>query len=401
MSAFAYRAVDQRGNQLEGEADAPSPEILTRRLEASGLAVVRVGAASTNRPAVSGRGAVSARAGVLDVTRALAALLSAGLPLSRALAAAGAVTRGVARDRLADVRNRVGQGETLAAALAANGDVFPPYYVGLVRAAERTGDLDVAFTRLTAQLEREDELRSKLLPAAIYPTLLAFVGMVAVGVLMLFVLPRLAGLLEGAGAELPRSTAIMLKLSSLLQRYWPALLVPPVLVAAGAAWTQFDSRGARVWSTVLLNLPVIGRLRRDMLAARFARMMGVLLAGGAPLLAALAAAAESVADPRAREAIVGVRERVREGTPLHRAIAGYDLFPSLLSELTSLGEETGRLEDFLRKAADLFEQRTERKTARAVALAEPLMIVALGGVVGSIALSLLQAIYGMNAGSFR
>jgi type II secretory pathway component PulF len=401
MSAFAYRAVDQRGNQLEGEADAPSPEILTRRLEASGLAVVRVGAASTNRPAVSGRGAVSARAGVLDVTRALAALLSAGLPLSRALAAAGAVTRGVARDRLADVRNRVGQGETLAAALAANGDVFPPYYVGLVRAAERTGDLDVAFTRLTAQLEREDELRSKLLAAAIYPTLLAFVGMVAVGVLMLFVLPRLAGLLEGAGAELPRSTAIMLKLSSLLQRYWPALLVPPVLVAAGAAWTQFDSRGARVWSTVLLNLPVIGRLRRDMLAARFARMMGVLLAGGAPLLAALAAAAESVADPRAREAIVGVRERVREGTPLHRAIAGYDLFPSLLSELTSLGEETGRLEDFLRKAADLFEQRTERKTARAVALAEPLMIVALGGVVGSIALSLLQAIYGMNAGSFR
>jgi type IV pilus assembly protein PilC len=130
-------------------------------------------------------------------------------------------------------------------------------------------------------------------------------------------------------------------------------------------------------------------------------MMGVLLSGGAPALSALEDAALSMSDPVARDVILDARGRVREGVALHRAIADAAFFPPLLPQLIGLGEETGRLAEFLRKAADLFEQRTSRTTARLVALAEPLMIIALGVVVGSVALSLLQAIYGINAGSFR
>ena len=145
---------------------------------------------------------------------------------------------------------------------------------------------------------------------------------------------------------------------------------------------------------------MIGTLRRDQTGGQFARMMSVLLAGGAPVLSALDDVAASLSDPVTQDDVVRVRARVREGVALHTALVDSIIFPPLLAQLAALGEETGKLEEFLRKAAELFEQRTERLTSRLVALAEPAMIIVLGIIVGAVALSLLQAIYGVNAGSF-
>jgi type II secretory pathway component PulF len=273
--------------------------------------------------------------------------------------------------------------------------------VGLVRAGERSGDLEGTFTRLAGQLEREDELRSKLVSAAIYPALLAIVGSAAVLLLLLFVLPRFAGVLQGAGAKLPRSTAALLEFSAWAQHVWFLFLVPPVALVLAVAWVRTSEAGSRAWASLLLRLPLVRGLRRDILAARFSRMTSVLLAGGAPVLTALDDAAASLPDLVARDDIERARARVREGASLRSAISNSLVFPPLLSQLVALGEETGRLEEFLRKAAELFEQRSERAIARLVALAEPAMIIILGIVVGSVALSLLQAIYGVNAGSFR
>jgi general secretion pathway protein F len=303
-------------------------------------------------------------------------------------------------EHLATIRNRVARGDTLATALAAHATVFPPLYLGLIRAGERSGDLAGAFTRLATQLEREDELRSKLLSAAIYPALLAVVGATALLVLLLFVLPRFAGVLEGAGAQLPRSTRLLLDASTTARHNWFVFLIPPVAMAMVAAWVQSSRDGANAWAKVLLSLPMVGELRRDQIAAQFARMMSVLLAGGSPVLGALDDVAASLSDTIAQDEVLRVRARVREGSSLHVALGDSSLFPELLTQLVGLGEETGKLEEFLRKAAELFEQRTERLTTRLVALAEPVMIITLGIVVGSVALSLLQAIYGVNSGSF-
>jgi type II secretory pathway component PulF len=257
-----------------------------------------------------------------------------------------------------------------------------------------------AFTRLATQLEREDELRSKLLSAAIYPALLAVVGSTAVLVLLLFVLPRFAGVLEGSGAHLPHSTQLLLTASAGAKHNWFLFFIPPIGFAAAATWVQTSREGARAWATTLFSLPMIGTLRRDQLAGQFARMMSVLLVGGAPVLSALDDAAASLSDPLIHDDVVRLRARVREGVAIHAALADSTVFPPLLAQLAALGEETGQLEEFLRKAAELFEQRTERLTSRLVALAEPVMIIALGIIVGAVALSLLQAIYGVNAGSF-
>jgi type II secretory pathway component PulF len=400
MPTYAYQAVDGSGKRLRGNAQAVSSGALTRTLEERGLFVLDV--AESAEGAAGRRGfRFGRRREVLEVTRAMAALLPVGMPLAQALNAASGVAGGDVRAALQEIRGRVERGETLSAALASHGKLFPPLYVGLVRAGERSGDLDSAFRRLSDQLERDEQLRGKVLSASIYPMLLATAGSIAVTVLLFFVLPRFVTLLEGSGATLPKSTATLLAFSAVLHRAWPVLLLVPFVIAAFAAWVANSDEGRRVWSRVLLSIPGVSTLRRYALAGRFARLVGVLLGGGAPLLSALDDTIESIGDPIARDDAVRIRTRVREGTSLRGAVSESSLFPPMLSQLIGVGEDAGQLQVFLMKAADIFEERTERATQRLATLAEPAMIVVFGAIVAFVALSLLQAIYGINANSFK
>jgi len=401
MPTFAYQAVDGSGKRLRGQAQAVSSGALARTLEERGLFVLDV--AESNEATRGGTGGfrLGRRREILEVTRALAALLPVGMPLAQALNAASGVASGDVKAALQEVRARVERGDPLSVALAEHSSLFSPLYVGLVRAGEKSGDLDAAFQRLADQLERDEHLRGKILSAAIYPLMLATAGSVAVTVLLFFVLPRFVTLLEGSGARLPRSTSTLLAFSAALHRAWPVLLLIPFAIAAFATWVRSSDNGRRVWSTIMLALPGISTLRRYALAGRFARLVGVLLGGGAPLLTALDDTIESIGDPRARDDVVRIRTRVREGSSLRAAIADSTLFPPMLAQLVGVGEDAGQLRTFLMKSADIFEERTERATSRLATLAEPAMIIMFGAIVAFVALSLLQAIYGINANSFK
>lgn len=400
MPTYAYQAVDGSGKRTRGQAQAVSSGALARTLEERGLFVLDVAESGE-----AGAGRQGFRFGrrreVLEVTRALAALLPVGMPLAQALNAASGVASGDVKAALQEVRARVERGDTLSAALAEHRNLFSPLYVGLVRAGERSGDIDAAFGRLAAQLERDEALRGKILSASIYPMLLATAGSVAVTVLLFFVLPRFVTLLEGSGAKLPRSTATLLAFSAGLHRLWPVLLLIPLAIAAFAAWATNTDEGRRVWSRILLTLPGVRTLRRYALAGRFARLVGVLLGGGAPLLTALDDTVESIGDPLARDDTMRIRTRVREGSSLRAAVADSALFPPMLAQLIGVGEDAGQLRVFLTKSADIFEERTERATQRLATFLEPAMIVMFGAIVAFVALSLLQAIYGINANSFK
>jgi len=400
MPTYSYEAVTGSGKRTRGLEMAASSGALSRALEERGLLVLEVSESS-----VSAGGKARFRFGrrreVLEVTRALAALLPVGMPLSQALNAATGVTSGEVRDALQEVRAKVQRGDTLSSALAEHPHLFTPLYVGLIRAGEKSGDVDAAFARLSESLEREEALRGRVLSAAIYPLLLAVAGTAAVAVLLFFVLPRFVTLLAGSGAKLPASTTLLLGISGARQRFWPVLLLSPFIVALAAAWVQNTAEGKRAFSRLLLWLPLVNTLRRYALAARFSRMAGVLLGGGAPLLSALDDTIESIADPLAREDASRIRTRVREGSSLREATAESTLFPPLLAQLIGVGEEAGQLRIFLLKAADIFEERTERATQRLATLAEPAMIIVFGAIVAFVALSLLQAIYGINANSFK
>jgi general secretion pathway protein F len=398
MPTYAYQAVDGSGKRTRGQAQAASSGALARSLEERGLFVLDVAESTAG---AAGGFRIGRRREVLEVTRAMATLLPVGMPLAQALNAASGVASGDVRVALLEIKSRVERGDTLSEALAQHPRLFTPIYVGLVRAGERSGDIDAAFARLADQLERDEELRGKVLSAAIYPLLLAVAGSIAVSVLLFFVLPRFVTLLEGSGATLPRSTATMLALSGVLHRYWPMLLLVPLAIAAFAAWVANTDEGKRAWAVTMLALPGVRTLRRYALSGRFARLVGVLLGGGAPLLTALDDTIESIGDPVARDDAVRIRTRVREGSSLRAAVADSNLFPPMLAQLIGVGEDAGQLRVFLMKAADIFEERTERATQRLATLAEPAMIVIFGIIVAFVALSLLQAIYGINANSFK
>jgi general secretion pathway protein F len=397
---FAYRAVDAAGKRYRGNLEAVNPAALSRALEARGLLVLDADEAASGASSTAGFGFGRSRA-VLELTRALAALLPAGVPLSRALGTASQVVSGEVAVATTAVRERVERGQSLAAALAEHPHLFPPIYVGLVRAGEKSGDLDSTFGRLAEQLEREEQLRGRLISASVYPLLLVGIGGVAVVVVMLFVLPRFVELLGGAGASLPGSTALLLRISTLLQLLWPLLLLLPFVAAALAMLAAATVRGRRIGAQLLLLIPGIGRLRRAVLAGRFARLVEVLLGGGAPLLTALEDAEQSIGDPLARDDLARIRGRVREGASLSGAIAEGFLFPPLLAQLAAVGEDAGRLREFLLEAANIFEHMTARILQRLVTLLEPTMILVFGGIVAFVALSLLQAIYAVNADAFR
>jgi general secretion pathway protein F len=401
MPNFAYQAVDSAGKARHGEATAVSIGALTKSLEERGLLVLDVAEAHAG----AAKGAKGFRFGrrreILEVTRALASLLPVGMPLSQALQAASNVASGDVRAAILEVRSRVERGDTLSTALGEHPAFFSPLYVGLVRAGERSGDIDSAFARLAAQLERDEALRGKILSASIYPMLLATAGTVAVSVLLFFVLPKFVTLLQGSGAKLPSSTSTLLGISAFLNKVWPALVILPFALAGLLAWTRTSEDGRRFASRAMLAVPLINTLREYALAARFSRLLGVLLGGGAPLLVALDDTIESLGDPVARDDVARIRTRVREGSSLRAAVTDSEIFPPLLAQLIGVGEEAGQLKEFLTKAAEIFEERTERATQRLAALAEPAMIVIFGAIVAFVALSLLQAIYGINASSFK
>jgi len=394
MPSYAYRAVDAAGVRHAGHTSADSPDGAARTLEERGLVVVEVREeAHASRAPRAGR----RRQGVLDASRSLAALLGAGLPLVRALRSAAAA-HAVMADVMTDVRHRVERGESLAAALASHPDWFDAVYVGAVRAGERGGDLAEAFARLTARLERQAELRARLLTTLIYPAMLGIFGGVAVLVLVFLVLPRFAELLGESGATLPRSTTLVLGVAAWARAWWPWLAGGALAAVAAAGALHRAGLLRRPLARALLALPLVGRLRRDTLSARFARLTSVLLESGTPLVPALELVEHAIGDPVAADAVTALRERVRGGVPLHQSLSAGAPWRPELAELAGVGEATAKLPELLARAADLLEARADRTLVRLVALAEPLLIVLFGGAVGVIALALLQAVYGLNAG---
>jgi general secretion pathway protein F len=399
VPTYAYRAIDAQGRRTRGKVPAPSPEVVVRDLEGRGLLaldVAEVGGASNG----AGTLGLGRRRAVLEFTRAVASLLPAGMPLARALAAGTTAAPESVRPALDTVRSKVERGEGLASSLAEHPQLFSSLYVGMVRAGEKSGSLDHAFQRLTEYLERDGELRSRLLSMSIYPALLALVGAAAVLVLVVFVLPRFSDLLLSSGAALPGTTAVVVGLATAARAQWWIFAALPFLVLVTFTWLRTTAAGRRVGARLLVRIPLIGSWRRQHLGASFARMVGELLAGGAPLLLALQDARDCMTDSVAQAETDRIRAMVREGSSLNAAIAQGGLFPPVLTQLVALGEDAGRLADFLVKAAELLEKKTELALERLVALAEPAMIVGFGGIVAVVALALLQAIYGVNAGSF-
>ncbi len=396
MTPFRYRAARADGAIVEGVVDAGSAGEAGVVIADRGLFTLAV------TPLESGDGVrrPARRRDLAIVFQSVAALVSAGVPLERAVAASESLARGALRDALAQARARLREGQSFAQALAAARGVVPGVVLGMLRAGERGSQLAVALQQVATHLEQEAELVARVRQALAYPLLLSVVGVAAVLVIGAVIVPRFAELLGDMGQELPPATRLLLIGSALLSHYW--FLLVPAIAAAVAATIEVARRPAsrRRIERALLATPFVGPVRHALATSRVARALGAMLSAGMPLLAALDAVREAAGDLAVGERLARARERVAQGAPLTGSLEREEVLASSGLQLVAVGESSGRLGEMCWRAGDLAAQEAERGLKTLVTLVEPALIVAFGGLVAFVAAALLEAVYSLRPGGF-
>lgn len=386
MPTYSYRVLTSDGTTRGGVGRAGSPSELERRLREEGVYPLEVTAASEGTETDDGRHRTARRgkrAAVTRFFRYLSTLVGAGVPLDRAVAiGARATSRDDLAEALEEVRARVREGGGLAEAFGEHPDLFPPVAMGVTRAGERGGGLDEAFDRLAASLERTGKLAARLRTALVYPAAMAVVGGVSLAVLLFWVLPRFTEMIRGMGMELPLSTSLLLGATEFAGTWWPAMVAGAAGVGV-AAWRFLRTdRGEDAVHRLLLRLPLVAPLRRQLVAVRTGRTLSALLARGLPMLEALEVTEEALGDRVARAELARARGEVRTGRSLHRALRDGRAFPEPFLQMVEVGEEGGRLVELVRHGADVMEDDVEQGLERVVRMAEPAMILVFGAAVG-------------------
>lgn len=397
MPDYAYLGVDPAGRERRGSVRADTPELARAQLAARRLYVVKVEpAAADAAPPLLSRGLIRRKrltAKQLTLfTRQLATLATVS-PLEEALRTVSRQSeRPEVRAILANVHAGVLEGRRMSEAMGREKRSFPPLYRAMVSAGESSGTLPSILERLANLLERQAQVRGKVLAALAYPIVLSVVAAFVVFALMIFVVPQVVEQFQDVGQELPLLTRMVIAASNFLAGYWWALLLALALFvfASGRALRQESAR--LTFDRFLLRLPLLGRLIRDLHAARLARTLSTMVASRLPLLEGLRLTIETVHNRVLRQASADIAESVRTGGSLSGALRRAGVFPPLLVYLAASGEASGKLEVMLERAADYLEREFDSFTATALALLEPAIIIIMGAVVAVIVLSILLPI---------
>ncbi len=402
MADFDYIAIDTRGAEKRGHVAAMDIDAACTALDRQKLYVVRIEPGSP--PVARGRPLFGLQIGRAKMnvkqltlfTRQLATLNRVS-PLEESLRTITKQTEQESvRGIVALVHAGVVEGRRLADSMAREPKSFPALYRAMVAAGESSGTLPTILDRLAALLERQAEIRGKLITALAYPAILAVVALGVVTALMMFVVPQVVEQFDTVGQELPLLTRMVIALSDFLVGWWWAMLIAIVL-AAVAGWRLLKEPSIRLsFDTRLLKLPLIGRLLRDLHAARMARTLGTMVASRLPLLDGLTLTAGTIHNRRLRVASDDIVDAIRGGGSLSAAMRRAGVFPPLLTYLAASGEAAGRLDEMLERAADYLEREFDRFTATALSLLEPAIIVVMGGIVATIVLSILLPILQLN-----
>jgi general secretion pathway protein F len=401
MSAFRYEAINLAGKTLKGVLEADSARAGRTQLRGLGLTPLVVELATSRL-----QGERSRRLGVgrklsqreqAILTRQLASLLIAGLPLDETLSVLSEqAERDYIRELMASIRGEVIGGHSFANALEQHPRDFPDIYRALVAAGEHTGKLGTVLSRLADYIEQSNALKQKILLAFTYPAVVTFIAFGIVTFLLSYVVPQVANVFTSTKQALPFLTVAMLALSDYVRHWWWATLIA-VGVLVWIVHGVLARPGPRLsFDRWLLTAPLAGRIVRGYNTVRFASTLGILTAAGVPILRALQAAGETLGNRAMLASIQDAIVRVREGTSLSRALGNTKTFPPVLVHLIRSGEATGDVTTMLDRASDGESRELERRTMFLTSLLEPLLILAMGGVVLVIVLAVMMPIIELN-----
>jgi general secretion pathway protein F len=400
MGAYQYVAVDPGGKEHRGVLEGDTPRHVRQLLRERQLLPVEIAEVEARERKSYRQFSLFKGISGLDLallTRQLATLVKAGLPLEEALLA---VSEHTEKPRLKSiilgVRAKVLQGHSLASGLDDFPHAFPTVYRATVMAGEQAGQLDSVLERLADYTESRHDLRQKVVQAMVYPILLTVIATFIITVMLIFVVPKVVGVFETTGQQLPVMTRLLIAISNFVQNWW-FLLVAGVAAAVFAATRllrqEHIRRRVHYW---LLRAPIFGRVTRGLNTARFTRTLSILTASGVPALEALRISASVIANLPMRSAVEEAAVRVREGGAIGRSLSQSKLFPPMSVHLISSGEASGELDSMLERAANHQESEMDALLATMLSVLEPLLIVIMGLVVLAIVMAILLPIFQIN-----
>lgn len=400
MGRFTYRAYDRGGRLAVGVMEADSARVAAATLQSRGFLVSAVNEhGHLAEPIRQLRSFVRInRRDLVIFTRQLATMISAGLPIVMALRVLEEqATNRKLRETIGSVRAGIERGGSLSSEIAKYPQVFFEFYVNTVRAGEISGVLDVSLDYLADYLERELDIVQRVRTAATYPlVVLVFTLVVAVAAIV-FIVPMFVQIFRSFKVALPLITILMLRVSEVVRALWWLVVLAIIVSVVGMIALRGTRGGQRVIDSFLLRLPILGSIVKKLAFARFGRSMAVVIRSGVPMLEGLAAVANALGNRVIGDAITVARERMRQGRTMADSLSRSPLIPPMVVQMVRVGEETGAMEDVLNKVAEFYEREVDNTVKRFASVVEPLLIVAVGGVVGLVALAVLLPIWTLIA----
>ena len=399
-TTFSYRAVTPDGKVRTGTLAGETDKAVARELQRQGLTPLQVSAGQGSQLRglqLPQFGRAKRARDVLFFTQELSTLLSAGVPLDRALAISSELSeRPQFRQVVSEVLRSIKGGRSLADGLAIHRDYFSDLYINMIRAGEASGSLALVAERL-AEFERSrDELRSYIVGSMIYPALLACVGTTSVFILLNFVIPRFAAVFAESHIPMPLPTQILMRVSDVVKTYGVFAIAAVVAAVVGFRMYIRTPAGRMAWDRARLRIPVLGEALRKADTARFARSMSTLVANSVPLVQSISIAKAILTNRILAQSLDAVAQGVKRGEGIAGPLRRTGQFPALAGHLLSVGEETGRLDQMFNRMAEIYEKDTREAIKRFTSLFEPLVILFMGVVVGAMILSIMLAITSIN-----
>ncbi len=400
MRKFSYKAITGSGETRTGIIEAPSEARAVQQLQQKGLVVLNIADSASGEGFSSASKSLGGRITtqqLMEFSSETSALLDAKIPLEQALKTqADLCSHERFKEVLSEVWKDVTGGASFADAIARHPKVFERFYSNMVRGGEASGSLELIMRRIAALLERRQKLRSKVITAMIYPSILIIIGVLVVSAMMIFAVPKITELFAETGQLLPTATRMLISSSDFSREYWwlgPTILV--LVVAGFKFWTR-NEEGKVAWGTKVLNVPVLGSLLAEAETSRFCRMLAALLEGQVPILQAISITGGTLSNAALRKLMRQVYENVQGGKPMGPVLQDDPLFPELAARMISMGEDSGELGTMLDKVAERYEEKVSASTDRFVSLLEPIFIVILAVVVGFIVVGMMQGIMAMS-----
>jgi len=402
MPVYEYRALDKKGKKTKGIIDAESEVQARLKLRSGGQFPVSI-SESRGRSVAERRGGpihLFNRVKPEDVsvmTRQLATLMGAGIPLVQALASLVDQTgNALLKKIIAEIKEQVNEGSSLTNALEEHPKLFSSIYINMVRAGEASGSLDVVLDKLADFSEKQEALRGKLRAALVYPIFMAFIGTGILFVLITYIVPNITQVFDEMDKVLPLPTLFLLGLSDFLKNYWWLACIVLCLIVFGVKRFVETPYGHRLLDFMKLKAPVLGPVAQKIIFARFASTLASLLGSGVELIAAMTIMRAIVNNVHIAEVIDEAMLQIRKGKNMSDSLALSPWFPPMFVQMIAIGEQSGELEGMLSKVAKAYEREVETAVMGMTSLIEPIMIVAMGAAVGFVVLSILLPIFEMN-----